>query len=185
MEELRNKSENRLEALDLFLLLDHENDHFLKFEEISTIYPFIEKMSKKEDKGKIHSLEDLRENFEFFEHLQIDKSTFNKFVDRCGFNVGIIRDNFYDKSYEGCCSKIFCRCCKCCNRMLRKKMVKKMMEKEDEQLRLFVYDEREKRSKLQDIIAVVLAIVQAKSEVMHHVADFILCYTVYWTGMEA
>lgn len=41
---LLNKSPTRLEALDLFLLLDHENDQFLKYGEIKTIWKYIEKL---------------------------------------------------------------------------------------------------------------------------------------------
>ena len=37
---------------------------------------------------------------------------------------------------------------------------------------------------MQDFIALGLAILSAKSEVMHHVSDVILCREVYWTGME-
>lgn len=90
----------------------------------------------------------------------------------------------YAKTYHGCCSRIFCTCCKCCCRIVRKKMVQGMMKKEDEQIRTFVYNEEAKRSKFQDIIALGLAILGAKSEVMHHITDILLCYTVYWTGMK-
>ena len=38
---LLNKSPNRIESLDLFLLLDDENDQFLKYSEIRQIWPFI------------------------------------------------------------------------------------------------------------------------------------------------
>lgn len=88
---LTNKSDNRHEALDLFLMIDVENDQFLKFEEVLTIWPMIKSLSDG-DRGKIQSEEDLRENFEFFEHHQIDRQTFNKFVDRCEFNVAKVRD---------------------------------------------------------------------------------------------
>lgn len=63
-------------------------------------------------------------------------------------------------------------------------MVQKIIEKEDENLELMVYEKEPERSKLQDIIAVFLAISQAKTEVTHHITDFVLLYTVYWTGMK-
>ena len=42
-ESLLNKSVNRHEALDLFLLLDEENDQFLKYEELKSMWPIMEK----------------------------------------------------------------------------------------------------------------------------------------------
>ena len=62
---LINKSPNRLEALDLFLLLDHENDQFLKYVEVKMIWKYIDKFDEK-DKGLIKSEEDLKEIFESF-----------------------------------------------------------------------------------------------------------------------
>lgn len=51
-EELLNKSPNRLEALDLFLLLDHENDQYLKYDELKTIWKYIQKFDEK-DQGAV------------------------------------------------------------------------------------------------------------------------------------
>jgi len=62
-------------------------------------------------------------------------------------------------------------------------MIQGMIKKEDDQIRLHVYDEEPKTTKLQDVIALGLAILSAKSEVMHHVTDVLLCREVYWTGM--
>ena len=183
MKSILNDSPNRHAALDLFLMLDEENDHYLKFDEIKVIWPVIEKLPK-EDQGKISSEEDLKTNFNHFGNFQLDKTLFNKFIDRCEFNVEKVRDKFYNDTYRGCCQKLCCVCCKCCNRRLRQHQIKSAVTKEDEELRLYVYHEEPPRSKLQDFIAVVLAILQAKTEVTHHATDFILCYTVYWTGMK-
>ena len=55
---LLNKSQNRLEALDLFLLLDNENDQYLKYNELKVIWKYVEKFDEK-DKGTILTESDL------------------------------------------------------------------------------------------------------------------------------
>jgi hypothetical protein len=72
LKSILNASPNRHAALDLFLMLDEENDHYLKFDEIAVIWPVIEKLPK-EDQGKITSLEDLQKNFNDFGNFQIDR----------------------------------------------------------------------------------------------------------------
>lgn len=127
----------------------------------------------------------MESTFESFGKYQMDRTTFNQFVDKAGFNVAKVRDKLYsDSAYGGCCAKIFCACCRCCNRIVRKKMVQGMIKKEDELIRMYVYDEEPKTSKMQDVIALGLAILQAKSEVAHHITDVLLCSEVYWTGMR-
>lgn len=105
-------------------------------------------------------------------------------MDRSEFNVAKVRDSFYQDSYKGCIAKMCCAPWKMCNKRLRKKMISSMLDKEDERLRMYVYDEQEKQSRLQDTLALGIAIVQAKSEVTHHITDIVLCWTVYWTGMQ-
>ena len=63
-------------------------------------------------------------------------------------------------------------------------MVIEMMKKEDDLVHQYVYDEEPKTTKMQDMIALLLAIVGAYSEITHHVTDVLLCSTVYWTGMS-
>ena len=53
-----NTSSNREAALDIFLMLDWENDQYLKQEEIEPMWHFIEKLSEA-DRGKITSKEEL------------------------------------------------------------------------------------------------------------------------------
>ena len=66
--------------------------------------------------------------------------------------------------------------------MLR--MVIEMMKKEDDAIHQYVYDEEPKTTKMQDMIALFLAIIQAYSEITHHITDVLLCHSVYWTGMR-
>lgn len=40
-----NDSVNRADALDLFLLLDWENDQFLKYDELKCMWPIMEKLN--------------------------------------------------------------------------------------------------------------------------------------------
>ena len=91
---LVNKSPNRLEALDLFLLLDNENDQFLKYVEVQMMWKYISKFEEK-DKGQIKSEEDLKEIFESFGKFQMERTTFNQFADKAEFNVGKVRDKLY------------------------------------------------------------------------------------------
>ena len=49
---------------------------------------------------------------------------------------------------------------------------------------MYVYNEEPKSTVMQDFLALILAILQAKSEFMHHITDLLLCNKVYWTGME-
>ena len=141
------------------MLLDEENDQFLKYDEIDQILPFILNLDKK-DRGIIESEEDFRNAFESLGKFQLDRKTFNEFVDKANFNAGLVRDKLYNKkAYSGCCAKIFCSCCKCCNRIIRKKMLQAIIKKEDELLRLYVYNEEPKTTKMQDMLAVILAIV--------------------------
>jgi hypothetical protein len=57
-----------------------------------------------------------------------------------------------------------------------------MMQKEDDNLHSFIFGEPFKSRIKEDVIALVLAIVGAYSEIAHHVADISLLYSVYWTG---
>jgi hypothetical protein len=59
-----------------------------------------------------------------------------------------------------------------------------MIKKEDEIIHQYVFDEEETTTRMQDLVALLLAIVQAYSEITHHVADILLCSSVYWTGMR-
>lgn len=34
------------------------------------------------------------------------------------------------------------------------------------------------------MIALIMAIIQAKSEIAHHITDILLCSKTYWTGMQ-
>ena len=58
-ESLLNKSVNRHDALDLFLLLDHENDQFLKYVEIEDIWPIIADLNEV-DRGTLTSEEEFK-----------------------------------------------------------------------------------------------------------------------------
>lgn len=178
-----NKSPNRHCALDLFLLLDHENDQFLKYEELKEIWPVMDKFSEV-DRGIIKTEEQLKEKFDSFGKFQMDGATFNEFIDSTEVNVAKLRDRFYNMSYSGCCGRTICTCCKFCNRKVRRKLVNEMIRKENEALHMYVYDEEPKYSKMQDFVALILAIVQAYSEVTHHITDILLCSSVYYTGMK-
>ena len=66
LKSLLNQSPNRPEALDLFLLLDQENDQFLKYEEIESIIKIILDFKDENDRGKIKTETDFKEMFESF-----------------------------------------------------------------------------------------------------------------------
>lgn len=88
---LLNKSPTRLESLDLFLLLDNENDQYLKHTEIEIIWPIIQEL-KPEDQGDVTSKQALIDKLEATGKFQLDARAFNEFVDDCKFNVVKVRD---------------------------------------------------------------------------------------------
>ena len=93
-ESLLNKSVNRHEALDLFLLLDEENDQFLKYEELKAMWPIIENLHEV-DRGPLKTEEEFKEKFDSFGKFQMDRRTFNEFVDSIEIDVRKVRDKFY------------------------------------------------------------------------------------------
>lgn len=59
----------------------------------------------------------------------MDSNTFNEFVDSIDVNVQKLRDIFYNRTYKGFCTKLFCACCKPCNRRVRKMLIQQHMKK--------------------------------------------------------
>lgn len=117
-----NKSPNRHASLDIFLMLDQENDQYLKLEEIEPMWPFIEKLDEK-NQGQIHSKQDLAEHFNKHKQYQINQRTFNEFMDETGMNVPLVRNMMYRSKYQGCCRRLCCSLCRPCNRKVRSTMV--------------------------------------------------------------
>jgi hypothetical protein len=122
-----NKSPNRIASLDIFLMLDWENDQYLKQVEVEPMWDFVEKLNEK-DRGKITSKDELIKFFRKHQYFQIGVSTFNELLDESEVNVSKLRDAMYNSKYvgHGCC-KLFKRC----NRRFRNYNLRGMIKKED------------------------------------------------------
>jgi hypothetical protein len=59
-----------------------------------------------------------------------------------------------------------------------------MMRKEDQALKDFIFGFPSPNQLKEDMIALVIAILGAYTEISHHVTDIVLLNTVYWTGMK-
>ena len=57
------------------------------------------------------------------------------------------------------------------------------MRKEDDALKNEIFGIPPKKHLKEDMIALILALVGAYTEISHHVTDIILLWNVYWIGM--
>ena len=63
-------------------------------------------------------------------------------------------------------------------------MIKQLMQKEDQAMKDFIFGLPSKSLLKEDMIALLIAIAGAYTEISHHITDVVLLNRVYWTGME-
>lgn len=163
------------------MLLDQENDQYLKLEEIEPMWPIIEGLEPS-DRGRLNSKEDLIEQFKKHGQFQINQKTFNQMMDETEVNVSKVRDRLYSSKYQGCFRRLFCTCLTPCNRKTRAYMLHKMMRKEDRALKENIYGLPPLNPLREDMIALMIAIVGAYTELSNHVTDIFLLHAIYSTG---
>lgn len=104
-------------------------------------------------------------------------------MDESGINVTKVRNQLYDNHYGGCCRRVCCMPLKPCNRKLRNHNIKTIMRKEDDALKNEIFGIPPKKHLKEDMIALILALVGAYTEISHHITDVVLLWDVYWIGM--
>ena len=118
--------------LDIFMLLNTNNDGYLDYEETKQLREVIMNLPEEKDRGIIKKEEDFSEIFWSYKKYNVDAFTFKDMIDKMNIDYVKVNEALYDREYHGVLNAICCRTFKCCCRMIRRKMVKAKIKEFDE-----------------------------------------------------
>lgn len=168
---------NMMEALNIFMLLNDNNDGYIQYEETKDLRKVILALKNKEDKGVIDSDEKFKEIFYSLNLYNIDIQNFKYILDKMQINIKKVSEDLYEQEYHGCFNIFCCKCLKCCCKGIRHKMVQgKLKEIDNEQ--------KVKKRKYTDMFTIIKQFQASIVEGFDLFTDIILLNQIYWEGMK-
>jgi hypothetical protein len=164
-------------ALDIFMLLNKNNDGYIHYEETDVLSDAILVLPNKEDRGKIESKDKFKEIFNSLNLYNVDPRHFMNLLDEMQINTEKVHDALYEQEYKDCFSSVFCKCLKCCCRCIRQRMVKSKAKEFDQ-------DQKIKKRKFTDLFTIIKLFQATILEGIDTATDIILLEQIYWEGMK-
>ena len=165
-------------SLDIFLLLNRNNDGYIQFEETQRLQDVILKLPNKDDRGRVDSAETFKAIYSSLNLYNIDAIRFKELLDKLEIDITKVAGALYDQEYRGSANRILCcSCFKCCCRRIRGKMVKG-------KLREFDKEQKDKKRKYADMFTIVKQFQASVVEGLDLFTDVVLLNSIYWEGMK-